>query len=502
MPSLPEHPAAPSPDPSPASTGKRILLNVLSILTGRGISLLFSAAAGVILARYLGTRLLGEYGAIYAYLTLYSWLATFGLEWVMAREIARRRQQAASILATGVATGVAMGVLAAVIALSVAPWGGYTGEIRWLLLFAAVDTLILFPLRLVGTVFQVDLRQWYTSGINAVRQGLWIVAVLLLVLFHAPLAAVILARLGCSFVEVALLWGTAIRLGMLTGPWRFLTDEVKGYLAVGLPIAFSTLAVSIYHRVDQVMLFKMVGEARLGPYVVATNVTELFATFPVALMASMFPLLARSATEEEARFQRYENSSFRLLMTVAFLVCPVVTLLSGPLIRLLYGPRFAAAGPLLAVLIWSETASFFEIVIANVIVARGLQRYLPLATAAGAAVNVVLNLLWIPRFGAMGSAWATNVSYAVGSALMFLAFSKTRTHALSGLRATLRPGLLAVGIIGALSWAPIDVWLKVSVAAVAYLGGLWLIGGVEPVEIRQLLVIVGQLFPGLRPSPE
>ncbi len=501
MPPLLGQPAGTRPAPSPTGTGRRIALNALTIVTGRGLSLLLSAVAGLILARYLGTRLLGEYGAIYAYLTIYSWVASFGIEWVMAGEISRRRDEGASILMTGVVAGVAMATVAAVVALAVAPLAGYTGQIRWLLPFAAVDALILTPMRLAGTVFQVDLRQWYSSGINAARQFLWIGAVALLALFRAPLSAVILARLGCSVVEVALLWGTALRLGMLRGPWKLLTDEIKGYLAVGLPIAFSTLAVSLYHRIDQVMLFKMVGGARLGPYVVAVNMTELFTTLPVALMAPMFPLLARAWREDVTRFHRYISSSFRLLMTAAFLLCPLVVLLARPLVLLLYGEKFAASGPLLAVLIWSEAAVFFEIVITNTIVARGLQRYLPLATAIGAIVNIALNVVWIPRYGAMGSAWATNVSYVIGSAVMFLAFSETRPYALSGLRSAARPCLLALVILAALLLAPIAIWLKVAVAMPAYLGGLWLTGGIEMAEIRQIQAILGGIFDGIHSSP-
>src|SRR5882757_11268024 len=81
--------------------GTRVFQNTVILLGGRGAGLLLSAAASIVLARYLGRERLGEYGALYAYLTLYSWLATFGLESVLAREAAQRRLEASSILFTG-----------------------------------------------------------------------------------------------------------------------------------------------------------------------------------------------------------------------------------------------------------------------------------------------------------------------------------------------------------------------------------------------------------------
>jgi O-antigen/teichoic acid export membrane protein len=498
LPPVTEPPATTPQKGSSGGTGGKVLLNALAIITGRGLSLVFSAAAAIILARYLGTRLLGEYGAIYAYLSLYSWLASFGLEWMMMREISRRREEGANILVTGVVAGAAMAAMAALLALAVAPWAGYAGHFRLLLVFAAVDTLILVPLRLAGTVFQVDLKQWYSSGINVVRQGLWIGVVGLLVVFQASLTGVILARLGCSLVEVALLWGTAIHLKMLRGRWKLLPGEIRGYLAGALPIAFSALALNLFHRIDQVMLHTMAGDAVLGPYVAAVNITELFTTLPVALMAPMFPLLARAWREDKAGFERDTDMSFRLLMAIVFLLCPLVTLFAGPVVGLLYGVAFRASGPLLAVLIWSEAAVFFEVVLTNAIVARDLQRFLPLATMMGAAVNIALNAWWIPRYGAMGSAWATNISYTLAWGGLFLLFRETRPLTFCGLRSAARPFVLAMILMGIFLFTPVSVWWKAALAVPAYVAGLLLTGNLRAGEARQFGAILGQLLAGIR----
>ena len=64
----------------------RVLQNTAALLGGRGLSIVLAGGASIILARYLGSEKLGEFGAIYAYATLFGWLATFGIDSIMARE--------------------------------------------------------------------------------------------------------------------------------------------------------------------------------------------------------------------------------------------------------------------------------------------------------------------------------------------------------------------------------------------------------------------------------
>src|SRR6267142_2639868 len=108
----------------------RVFQNTAVLLGGRGVGLLLSAATSVVLARYLGRERLGEYGALYAYLTLFTWLATFGLESVLAREAAQRRSEAGSIFFTGSVISLVFAMVGTGLALLLAPVFGYGGQLR------------------------------------------------------------------------------------------------------------------------------------------------------------------------------------------------------------------------------------------------------------------------------------------------------------------------------------------------------------------------------------
>jgi O-antigen/teichoic acid export membrane protein len=478
--------------PKSAALGPRIFQNIVALIGGQGLNLALSAASTILLARYLGSAQLGEFGALYAYLGLYGWLSTFGLDSILARQVAQDRNRAGSILLTGVCVSSAFAVGAAAIACILAPFFGYGGSLRSLLVFAAIDILLLSPLRLPGIIFQVDLRQWYGVGIGVVRQFVWLLALVVMAAVRASLFWIIVSRTVCAVLEVALIAVAVHHKGFLARPWRLLPTDAKRFLMYGFPIAVSTLAVGIYHRIDQVMLHKMVNDQVLGNYVAAVRLTEFINLLPIAVMTSLFPILSQTAKDED-RFRHYLQLSFRALMFIAFGMCSVITLFSGPIVHLLYGAKFAASGPLLAVLIWSEVPVFFGVVINNGLVAKNLQNYLPLSTGIGAVVNVLLNLYLIPRSGAMGSAWATNISYTLAGILFFFLFQRTRPFAWLGFRVLAPPCFLALIITALFEVIRLPVLLSFLAVLVLYVLGAWLLGIIRKSDVNQLSQLIGNL---------
>jgi polysaccharide transporter, PST family len=476
-----------------AALGERIFRNTLTLIAGRVLGLVLSGAGSILLVRYLGSRQLGEYGALYAYTALYAWLATFGLESILAREAAKNRAQAGSILLTGVLLSTGFSLVATALVLLVAPRFGYSHELRLPLIFAAVDVLILAPLRLPGIVFQVDLRQWYGVGIGLLRQVIWLLALLVVAFVKAGLTGVIVGRMVCGIFEVTLILAVTYDRGCLLRPWRFLSAQARQYASYSFPIAASALAIGIFQRIDQVMLHLMTGDQALGWYVAAVNITELFALLPLALMSSLLPVFSRFASRED-RFDHYLKLSFRSMMVVVFGACALVCPLAKPIIHLLYGPEFAAAAPLLAVIVWSEVPVFFGVVISNGLIAKNLQNYLALSNGVGAVVNIVLNLFMIPRWGALGAAWATNVSYSLAGIFVFLVFRSTRSMAWTGLRISIPPFLLTLPVTIMLLGLPLPVIAQLCIVATTYGLGVWVMGVVQRSEINQIGELIGGSF--------
>jgi len=469
--------------------GARVFQNTAILLIGRAASLLLSAATSVLLARFLGHERMGQYGAIYAYLALYSFLATFGLGQILVREASLRRSEAAQIFHTGTLLALGFAVLGGVLAPLLAPLFGYGGELRWLIAIAALDMLILPPLCIPGLVFQVDMRQWFSAGISLVRQALWLVALVLLVTGHASFFYVIVARTLCGVAEAVLIVSVSRRAGLLDGPRRFLREDARGFLRDASPLVVNAIAVSIFYRIDQVMLHKMTGDSVLGPYVIAVQLIELFSAIPGALLSSLFPALSRSANDAPL-FLHYLGTSYRFLLFVVFGLCATMAPVATPMILLLYGRDYLPTAALLIVLIWSEVPLFFGTALSNALIAKGLQRYLPAATIVGAVSNIALNLVVIPRYGAIGASWATVFSYSFAGIFMYLLFKQTRPLTLLGLRIAAPLFLLALGIHAALHFLSWPYWWKLLLACTVYVAGAALAGILRKSEVDRFLSLL------------
>jgi PST family polysaccharide transporter len=103
-----------------------------------------------------------------------------------------------------------------------------------------------------------------------------------------------------------------------------------------------------------------------------------------------------------------------------------MTFASGFVARVLYGNQYEGVAPILAIHIWAALFVFLGVAQGPWNINESLTSLALLRTVIGAVANVILNIILIPRFGPIGAAIATTVSYAL-SAVILNAFSrKTR----------------------------------------------------------------------------
>ncbi len=446
---------------------KIVLQNTSTIILGRVINLLLSVISSVLIVRYLGSERLGQYASFYAYLTLFSWLTMFGMDIIIVRDASKQREKAGQLFGTATSVSFLLSVVATILAMLGSITLNYTNALRMLLFVAAIDMLLLAPLRLSGSVFQENLRPWYGTGINVARQALWVMVIGVLIFAKAGLASIIWAHLLCSVIESLVLFLFARRF--IPFRWHFNVSLARNILKESWPIALSILAVSVYQRIDQVMLHTLAGNQKLGYYVASVNISELFDIFGVALMFAMFPILSKVALQQE-RFEYYVKICFRYLMPFIFGICAIVTVGSGPLIKILYGKEYVLSGSVLSVLIWSEAGSFLGMIIGIALIARGLQKFTLISASVGAVVNVILNIAFIPKWGPVGAAWATVISYSLSGFFLFLLFPSARYLWVMGAKESFTPlfiGLSCVAILNSLG-RPLALFLM----PILYIGGL------------------------------
>jgi PST family polysaccharide transporter len=208
--------------------------------------------------------------------------------------------------------------------------------------------------------------------------------------------------------------------------WTLSKNKIRQTLKECWPLALSGVAVAIYMKIDQVMLGQMLDNKAVGVYSAAVRISELWYFIPMAIVASVTPTLIEAKKASPAIYRYRLANLFRLMSALALGIAVPMTFASGFVARVLYGNQYEGVAPILAIHIWAALFVFLGVAQGPWNINEGLTSLALVRTVIGAVANVILNIILIPRFGPIGAAIATTVSYAL-SAVILNAFSrKTR----------------------------------------------------------------------------
>jgi PST family polysaccharide transporter len=386
---------------------REALGNSAWLLVDRGFRLLVGLAVGVWIARHLGPSDYGMLNFALAVVSFYAVFVTFGLDGLAVRDLVEHPTQRDSIIGTVALIRLPGSVMAFSLALgTILLLQGASPMMVGLVAILAAASFFQAA-EAIDLWFQATVRSRYTVLAKGVAFGLAsLVRVALLISAAQVLAFAWAILLEALLGALALLYAYRITGGRITA-WRANASRAKAMLREGWPLALSGLTIAFYMRVDQIMLGQLAGFADVGTYSVAVRLVELWYVVPMTVTASLFPaiLIAKQAAPEY--FVSRVQVMYDVLVWGAIAIALLVSVLAHPIVDILYGRAYSGAAPVLSLLCWMGVLVFFG-------VARQKWLFAERALGAGSAVelvtlvlNVVFNLILIPRFGALGAAGAS-----------------------------------------------------------------------------------------------
>lgn len=197
------------------------------------------------------------------------------------------------------------------------------------------------------------------------------------------------------------------------------TSYMKRAATYGVQAHISNILGFLNYRVDMFLVNGFLGPAAVGLYAVGVGLVEKLWMISHAASTVLFPRVAAESKEEIRK--EFTPLVARTVLWMTSLGALALALLSRWIVLLLYSETFLpAVGALQALLVGIVSLSVGR-VLANDISGRGFPGLNIYIGIAAIATNIALNLLWIPRYGIVGAAWASTVSYTVSflSALIF-----------------------------------------------------------------------------------
>jgi PST family polysaccharide transporter len=380
-------------------------------------------------ARYLGPVQYGQLNYAIAFVGLFGAVAGLGLQGIVVRDIVRDPQSSRVTLGTAFTMQAFAGLLSmmlVILAIAILKSDNQVSRsmviiLSFSLIFKATDAI----------------RYWYEAHLQS-RQVVWIEnsVFVLMALFRI---AMILTEAGLMifvwliFIEtliisVGLIWIYTVRGGFWS-LFQVNINRAKSLMRDSWPLLLAALTVTLYMRIDMIMLEELSSSREVGIYAAATRISEIWYFIPMIIVSSVSPtLVALGNTNRDLYLIRLKRLYF-LMFWLSIAGSTIIFSLSEFISINMFGDKFSGTASVLSIHLWSSTAVFLGVASSQFLLIEQLQRYSFYRTLIGLITNVALNYLMIPYLGAKGAAIATLVSYFIAT-YSLLIFKATRQHAI------------------------------------------------------------------------
>ena len=419
----------------------RSVTNMIWLASDSVIRLGLSFIVSVWLARYLGPENFGMYNYAFAMITIYSAVASLGMNGVVVRELVKGDVSPKVIMGTSLTLQVIGSFIASLLVL------GTTMMLRpneWDILLIVLVMLPSILLR-SSDVFKYYFESKITAKFIVIAQNI--------AFFVSSSLKILIIISGGSYLLIALtitieVLITAILLFYFykkkyqSFNWVFSSSEAKRLLSLSWPLIISGVALMLYMRIDQIMIGNMIGDAAVGIYSVAVKMVEVWYFLPVAIVSSVFPKIIKIKDVSEQEYNNKMQFLYDVLVVISVSLAIFVTFASDYIINFFYDHKYIESSKLIKIYAWVSVFYFLSSASGRWYINEGLQKYALNRNVVGLTLGIILNYLMIPKYGIEGSVYATLIAFFCAGYLFDILSPKTRIVFYQKTRSLWLPGAI------------------------------------------------------------
>lgn len=383
----------------------KIVKNASWLIGGKVIQMLINLVVGLLTARYLGPSNYGLINYALAYTAFFSAFCTLGINSVLVKELIDHPGEEGRILGTSLGLRAGSSFLSAIVIVCIVCIAD-VGE---------PTTILVVALSSIGVIFHIFevFNYWFQSKLQS-----RVTAIVTLIAYIVTAAyKVILLVTGKSVVWFAFATSVdyiCVAVLLLLAYKKhngirldFSWDYGKQVLRKSCHFILPSLMVVIYGQTDKIMLKHMISDAEIGYYSTAVSLCSVWCFVLAAIIDSVYPSIMEANNTDEALFVKRNKQLYAIVFYVSLFVSLCFTVLAKPVISILYGNAYLPAVTPLRIITWYTAFSYLGVARNAWIVCKDRQRYLIYVYMSAAIGNVVLNLIFIPIWGASGAAVAS-----------------------------------------------------------------------------------------------
>ena len=183
------------------------------------------------------------------------------------------------------------------------------------------------------------------------------------------------------------------------------------FLRKSYPYALLTLLMSFYNRIDSVMLERLLpnGKEQTGIYGQAYRILDASAQFAFLFSVLLLPMFAKMLKKNQ-NIQSLSQLSFSLIIIPTIIIVNICIFFNYDIMSLMYVEHFQESSKLLSILMIGFMGIATSYIFGTLLTANGNLKYLNIMACFGMILNIVLNLILIPKFQSIGAAVSSMIT--------------------------------------------------------------------------------------------
>jgi len=369
-----------------------------------------SLFVGIYVARYLGPERYGFLSYANSFVGIFLAFATLGLDEIVVRELVKTPEQREIILGSSFLLKLVGTLLMWTAILATVPFTENDLQTNFLIIIIAFG-VVFQAFNVIDFNFQAKVQSKYVVHAQFVQLIVSSIVKIILVVNETPLI---------WFASVYCLDAIVLAIGLVfvyfyNGEnifcWKWSFETSKYLLHDSWPLILAGVVVSIYMKIDQVMIKEMLGAKEVGLYAAAVKLSEAWYFLPMAITSSLFPAIINAKIyQKEDYFQRLQKL-YDLMVWIALAIALPTAILSSWIVELLYGNEYLESSSVLIIHIWSGIFVFLGVASSKYLLAENYIKKTFYRTFVGALLNIIMNYYLIGIMGIKGAALSTFASH-------------------------------------------------------------------------------------------
>jgi len=389
---------------------RKYFANTSWLLGERVLRMAVSLFVGIYVARYLGPERFGLLSYALSFVGIFVALATLGLDEVVVRELIKTPEQREKILGTSFLLKLVGTLLMWAAILVAIPLTENDLQTNILIIIIAFGVFFQ-AFNVIDLSFQAEVKSKYVVHAQFIQLIVSSTIKIILIVNEAPLI---------WFASVFFLDAIVLALGLVFTylhnsnkifSWKWSYETSKHLLHDSWPLIFAGIVVSVYMKIDQIMIKEMLGAKEVGLYAAAVKLSEAWYFIPMAIASSLYPAIINARVyQKEVYYQKIQNL-FDLMVWIAVSIALPTTFLSTLVVEFLYGKEYLGSSSVLIIHIWTAVFVFLGVASSKYLLAENFIKKTFYRTFIGALLNIIMNYYLIRIIGIQGAAISTLVSH-------------------------------------------------------------------------------------------